>query len=104
MLYQDPLHRVGDRTPYMKHNLQPFLSPRARHVLRESRLLLPISKAQLALQGFLMRLFASWESNMFCLPLKKRVQASLQANLPHSSSEKIICLGAWLSPSRAQYL
>ena len=60
MLHRDPLHCVGDRTPYVKHSLQSHLfTGFAGHVLREAGLLLSILRAQLALHGLLLRLFCS---------------------------------------------
>jgi len=39
----------------------------------------------------LLCLFAPWELNRFYLPLKQRIQASLQVSTSHFSSEKIMC-------------
>jgi len=85
MFHRDPLHYVGDRTPYVKHNLQPLLfTTFVGHVLLEAGLLLSISSSTSS-TGTLLHLFCAPENRTGFIPLKQRVHASMQADLPHSS-------------------
>ena len=55
-----------------------------------NRILLPISRAQLALQGSLLRYFVPWESNKFYPPSDKESRPLCKSIFLTPSSEKII--------------